>query len=90
MTQKQQLCSNEKLIGVTSAIKWLDIAVTFCGGGFHPDTRGSEYIDVTTGEPTFYQQEKDYFDDRRQNVFNILGDELTYTISLLLVNEKHK
>lgn len=55
------------------AVKWLELCVWFCGGGFHPDTPGDDYINEDD-RPTFTKAEIKLFEKARNAVFTILPD----------------
>lgn len=69
-----------------SAEAWLRQAVEHLGGGFHPDTRGDDYVDGN-GEPMFPGEKALSFDNNMEKCFEILGEERIYDITLPLVED---
>lgn len=51
------------------------------GGGYHPDTFLSDYINIETKQPTFTEEEVEQLRPLHNEACDILGDEV-YTIAL--------
>lgn len=67
------------------AVAFLRWCETYIGMGFHPDTSGAEYIDLTTGERSFTEEDAAHLDAAMDAVFDLLDD--PYAVSLDLFHE---
>lgn len=56
-----------------SARAWLLVAVHYFGRGYHPDTRGGDYVD-RDGTPTFTPAEAKQFDLQTERILDVLPD----------------
>lgn len=78
--------------GETSALAFLKWAVKRIGGGFHPDTRGDDYLalapDGGVVGPTFNESEAIYFDNQIEQVFRFLPDPYAVTLDLVHADEE--
>jgi len=53
---------------------WLRSCAEYLGLGFHPDTRGQDYVDNGTGKRTFTRAEAKAFERAREMTFGLLDD----------------
>lgn len=76
-----------------SAVAFLEWAVKRLGGGFHPDTRGNDYLafkDGSVAGATFNESEAIYFDNQIAQVFRFLPDPYAITLDLVHVDEQER
>lgn len=66
------------------AILWLQQVKEWVGPGFHPDTRGADYVRSDNGEPTFLPGDASRLDTDLVTCFKLLGTDTPYEIAIIV------